>query len=128
MDQDTGMDAAAEAATGTELETTATTESTPGKEEPAPTSGLDSMVWLIVIWIVVLYFFFMRPNRRKEKQRKEQIAAIQKGDKVITIGGIHGEVMKISDEVITIRTDEKTGATLKCSRAAVNVVVNKDLE
>lgn len=95
----------------------------------APQKGAGTGFWLIlVIWIAVIYFFFMRPQKKKEQNRKQLLDQAAKGDKVITVGGIHGEVTNISNDVITLKIDDKTGATIKISKAAVNSIPKKENE
>ncbi len=95
-----------------------------GQEAPPSKPG-GSTIWLILIlWVVVLYFFFMRPQRRKEKDRKAMIGNVKKGDRIVTVGGIYGKVTALDAETVTVRTDEKSGTTLKLQRAAINAVVS----
>lgn len=93
----------------------------PGGEAPAE-PGMGAFMPLLILWLAVIYFFFMRPQKRKEKERKAMIEAVRKGDKVVTIGGIHGVVVKVTDDVVTLRVDDKTGGTMKFSRAAINTI------
>lgn len=55
-----------------------------------------------IAFLVIFYIFAIRPQRKREKQIKEMRSNLRVGDKVITIGGIHGKITKIKDEVITI--------------------------
>jgi preprotein translocase subunit YajC len=103
---------------------TAPAQGVPGEPGPeAEGGGFQSFIFIILLWGAVLYFFFIRPQKRKDKERKEKISAIGKGDKVVTIGGIQGTVTAINEESVTLRVDDKTGATLKFVRAAVNDIV-----
>jgi len=52
----------------------------------------------IVAMIAIFYFLLIRPQQKKEKERKEMISSIQKGDKVLTTGGIYGIVSSIKDD------------------------------
>ena len=56
----------------------------------------------MVIIIVVFYFLLIRPQRKKDKKVKEMLAALKVGDRVTTIGGIHGTIMGIKDDTITL--------------------------
>ena len=53
--------------------------------------GLAAMLPFIVIMFIV-YFLMIRPNTKKQKEKKQMIQSLKKGDKVITIGGIHGTI------------------------------------
>ncbi|MHC4871890.1 MAG: preprotein translocase subunit YajC [Planctomycetota bacterium] len=119
---------AAQPATGNNAETTEIPR-TDAAAGGAAQEGAGSSFWLIlVLWIGVIYFFFMRPQKKKEQNRKQLLEQVAKGDKVITVGGIHGEVTNISDDVITLKIDDKTGATIKMSKAAVNSIPKKEEE
>ena len=50
----------------------------------------------------VMYFFIIRPQATREKTRKAMIEALAKGDKVVTIGGLHGTVAKMDDATVTL--------------------------
>lgn len=59
--------------------------------------GLASFVPIILIF-VIFYFLLIRPQQKKMKQHQEMVSAVQKGDEVITGGGIYGKVTKVVDE------------------------------
>ena len=56
----------------------------------------------------------------------QMLERIEKGDRVVTIGGIHGEVVSLSDESVIVNVDPKTDATLKLSRSAISRIVPED--
>ncbi|MDO5396793.1 MAG: preprotein translocase subunit YajC [bacterium] len=58
----------------------------------------------MILIIVLLYFMMIRPQRKREKETKEMINALKVGDKIVTIGGICGKVIKIKDEFVVIET------------------------
>lgn len=77
---------------------------------PADGQALDvlmSFVPLILI-MVVFYFFFIRPQMKKAKEQKKFREALQKGDKVVTIGGIHGKIAGIKDNTVILEVDTDT--------------------
>ncbi|MFW5857117.1 MAG: preprotein translocase subunit YajC [Planctomycetota bacterium] len=98
----------------------------PGEAQQGGAGNLFPL--LIIAWVAIFYFFFMRPKQRKEKDRQRKMGEIKKGDKVVSIGGIHGTVIQVDEKTLTLRTDEKTGATLKLERAAIHDVPGKDGE
>jgi len=73
---------------------------------------------------VVFYFFLIRPQKKKEEQRQKMIAALKKGDKVVTIGGIHGTVTQVDDTSILLQVDSNT--KLRVEKSAVATVLSKD--
>lgn len=77
----------------------------------------------IILMFVIFYFLLIRPQQKKAKQHKEMLGAVKKGDKIITSGGIHGEVTGISDDVVTIEIAPKV--RVKVSRGFISSVVGK---
>ena len=87
------------------------------------TSGFDmksitSFLPLVLI-VVVFYFFMIRPQMKKQKDAKKFMAEIKKGDKIVTIGGIHGKIAEVNDTTFMIEVEG--GIKLKISKAAVSM-------
>jgi preprotein translocase subunit YajC len=78
--------------------------------------GLMSLLPFILI-IIVFYFFMIRPQMKKAKEQKKFREAIKKGDKVITIGGIHAKITDIQDTTFTIEVE--SGTKMKIEKSAV---------
>jgi preprotein translocase subunit YajC len=80
--------------------------------------------------IVVFYFFMIRPQAKKAKTQKKFIADLQKGDKIVTIAGIHGKVNKVNEDG-TLEIEVSPGSYLKIERSAISMEwtanVNKPL-
>ena len=63
----------------------------------------------IVLIFVIFYFLLIRPQKKKDKKVKEMLAALKNGDRVCTIGGIYGTIVRIKDDVLTVEVgDQKT--------------------
>jgi preprotein translocase subunit YajC len=73
----------------------------------------------IVLIVVVFYFFMIRPQMKKQKEQVKFKEAIQKGDKIVTIGGIHGKIIEIQDKTFTIEVEN--GVKLKIEKSAVSL-------
>ncbi|MBF0280204.1 MAG: preprotein translocase subunit YajC [SAR324 cluster bacterium] len=69
-------------------------------------SPLFGMLPFVLIF-VVFYFLLIRPQQKKQKALQQMINDLQKGDKVVTNGGIHGTVYKLGDNVITLEIADK---------------------
>ena len=80
--------------------------------------GLTSLLPLILI-VIVFYFFMIRPQMKKAKDQKKFREAIKKGDKIITIGGIHAKIVDIQDTTFTIEVEN--GAKMKIEKNAVSM-------
>lgn len=73
--------------------------------------------------ILVFYFFMIRPQSKKAKDQKKFKESIAKGDRIVTIGGVHGKVAELKDTTIIIETEG--GGRLKIERAAVSMEYTK---
>ena len=74
------------------------------------TAGVGEMLGMIlplVLMFVVFYFLLIRPQKKKDKKVKEMLAALKNGDRVCTIGGIYGTIVKIKDDVLTVEVGEQ---------------------
>lgn len=90
-------------------------------ETQAPTTGSTLSMFLPMILVfVVFWFILIMPQRKQQKQRQSMLDALKKGDKVITIGGIHGEILEIDGEDLRLRIGDKL--EIKVLRSAVSRV------
>ena len=85
---------------------------------------ISSGIWMIVLVFVLFYFVLIRPQQKQQKQRQEMLKNLKKGDRVITIGGIHGVIKEIDDKIVSLRVADNLN--LKFSRPAVDRVVSDD--
>jgi preprotein translocase subunit YajC len=74
---------------------------------------------MMVLVIVVFYFFMIRPQMKKAKDQKKFREAIKVGDKIITIGGIHGKIAEIGDTTFIITIE--AGVKIKIEKSAVSM-------
>jgi preprotein translocase subunit YajC len=78
----------------------------------SPAADLMSFLPLVVIF-VLFFFMIIRPQMKAAKQQREMIAALQKGDEVVTSGGIVGKVTKVSDAFVNIEINANTEITVQ---------------
>lgn len=71
--------------------------------------------------ILIFYFFIIRPQNKKQKETEKMIAALKKGDRVITIGGIHGVVSSTREHTVIVKVDENV--KIEFNRSAIAQVV-----
>lgn len=98
-----------------------------GTAASASTSG--SMVGTLIpflLIIVIFYFFLIRPQNKKQKETQKMLDALKKGDKVITIGGIHGTVSSVKEKTVIVKVDEN--CKLEFNRTAISSVELTDEE
>lgn len=90
----------------------------------AGTGAMLSSLLVPVLMLAVLYFLMIRPQRKRDKLTKEMLAGLLVGDKIITIGGIHGKIVTIKDDTLVIETGSGAEkSAIKISRWAVREVV-----
>ena len=78
----------------------------------------------IVLIFVVFYFFLIRPQNKKQKETQKMLDALKKGDKIITIGGIHGTISSVHEKTVIVKVDDNT--KIEFSRNAIaSVIVDK---
>ena len=73
--------------------------------------------------LVVFYFFMIRPQTKKAKEAKNFREALSKGDKVITIGGIHGKIVEVKDQYIVLNI--ANGVDIKVTKSGVSPDLSK---
>ncbi len=73
----------------------------------------------IILLFVVMYLFLIRPQMKKAKQEKQFAAQLKKGDKVITMGGMHGKVLELYDDGTCII--ESMAGKMKFERSAISM-------
>ncbi len=74
----------------------------------------------LLLIIVVFYFFFIRPQMKRSKDQKKFKESLQKGQKIITIGGIHGRIVEIQDTTVTIEVENDVRLRVEKSAVAMD--------
>lgn len=77
----------------------------------------------IIIIFAIFYFMIIRPQQKREKERRNMLSNLKEGDEVITVGGIYGKVLNIKDDVVTLDVGDKI--KIKVSRSAIGNVIRK---
>ena len=82
-------------------------------------NGWWSFLPLLLI-IVVFYFFFIRPQMKRSKDQKKFRETLEKGQKVVTIGGIHGRIVEIQDTTVSVEVDNNIKLRVEKSAIAID--------
>lgn len=89
---------------------------------PAPEGGggglLASPLLLVAAMGLFMYALLIRPQQRRDKEHKQMLAQIEKGDRVITSGGLHGKVVGSADDVLTVEIADRVQVKLNKSAVA----------
>lgn len=77
---------------------------------PSSTGSFLSLITTVVMMIAIFYFFLIRPQSKRQKETEKMLAALKKGDKVVTIGGIHGTITSVKEKenTIVLKVDDNT--------------------
>ncbi|MDR0457340.1 MAG: preprotein translocase subunit YajC [Treponema sp.] len=84
-----------------------------------PAGSLMTFLPFIAI-IAIFYFLIIRPQNKKQKETQKMLSTLKKGDRVVTIGGIHGTIQSVKEQSIIVKVDENT--KIEFSRSAVSGV------
>lgn len=88
---------------------------------PATETGDQSSILPFVIFLVVIfalmYFVMIRPQRKRQKQHQEMTQELKRGERIITAGGIYGQIESVSDDSIIIKVE--SGATLRVAKGSI---------
>lgn len=78
----------------------------------AQQGGLMGMLFPLAIFVLIFYFFIIRPQKKRDKQQKNMIDSIARGDQIITIGGFYGTVREVRDDSFQIEIAEGVRVTI----------------
>ena len=88
--------------------------------------GLMSTLIMFGLIFFIFYFMILRPQQKRQKDRKKMLEAVKKGDKIVTVGGVHGTVMGIDDKTILVQVAENV--KIKLEKTAVSSITSGDAE
>ncbi|MGG4482453.1 preprotein translocase subunit YajC [Paenibacillus illinoisensis] len=89
-----------------------------------PSGGIFSLIVPLVLMVAIFYFLMIRPQNKKQKQRNAMLNQLKKGDKIVTIGGLHGTIAEITDDVVVLRVNDVTKLTF--DRNAISSAVSRE--
>lgn len=85
--------------------------------------GMFDAIFPFVVIFIVFYFLLIRPQQRRAKEHKNMTENLQKGDEIVTAGGLLGKVTTISEEFVTLEIAD--GIEVKLQRASVTLLMPK---
>jgi preprotein translocase subunit YajC len=80
----------------------------------------------LILIAVVFYFFMIRPQTKRMKDQKGFIENLKKGDKIVTVGGIHGKIAEVNDDA-TFMLEVESGVKMKIDKVSVSLEASKRL-
>lgn len=89
-------------------------------QDPAPTTpgGVFGSMAPLLLMVLIFYFLLIRPQMKKTKELKAMLSALKVGDRVVTSGGVHGEIKAIAPDTLTLQVDDKL--KIKVDRSAIS--------
>ena len=81
--------------------------------------GGYQMIIMLALMFGVFYFFMIRPQMKKQKEQKQFKSAVKKGDKIVTIGGIHAKIKEVNETTVMVETDG--GAKMRIEKSAISM-------
>jgi len=74
-----------------------------------------------IVLIVIVFFWLMnRSQRKKEEKREKMLSSLERGDRVVTIGGIHGKIVEIQDDCFVLRINDEKDIKITISRSGIS--------
>lgn len=101
----------------------------PNEMPPKNDTPGGNILWIYGgLMLVMMYFFIFRGPRKKEQQQQKMVQALQKNDRIRTIGGILGTVIEVKGKEVVLKVDESTNTKIRISASAVAKNMSKDSE
>ncbi len=89
-------------------------------------TGVTTTILFYVVILIVFYLLLIRPQQRQQRQRREMLGKLKKGDRIVTLGGLHATIIDLDEEVATL---ELAGnLRVKADRSAVSYVRTRKQE
>jgi preprotein translocase subunit YajC len=90
-----------------------------------PAGGLYQLLFMGMVIMAMFYFMLIRPNQKRDQERRSMLSALKKNDHVVTVGGIKGVVtnVKADEHEVVLKVDEATGAKLRVELASIARVI-----
>jgi len=85
--------------------------------------GFASTIIMFSLIILIFYFMILRPQKKKQKEREQLLNSIKKGDKIVTIGGLHGTVVGVEEKTVLVQVTDNV--KLKFERSAVSTITKE---
>lgn len=92
--------------------------------QAAGSQGMGGMLLTFGLMFAVMWFLIIRPQQKRQKDHQKMVAALKKGDRVVTSGGLHGSVKDLRDETLLVKVAENT--VVEVSRGAIATVKGGD--
>ena len=104
----------------------AATAPTTAPAKPGFVGLLESPLFPLMIGVLILYFFVFRSKKNQDRKRTDMLAQLKQGDRVQTIGGVLGNVVRAEEGKVLLKVDESSNTKIWFSRSAIHRVLEED--
>lgn len=102
------------------------TPATTSTDAAATTGSMWTTLITFGLIILIFYFLIIRPQKKRDKEARDMLAAMKKGDKIVTIGGIRGTVAVVKESTVIVKVDDNT--RIEFSKNAISQILNQKPE
>ena len=97
----------------------------------APVDGaaknpMGSMWLFIIAFLAIMWFFMLRPQQKREKLRRDMLSSLGKGDRVVTTGGIHGNIVGLTERSVVLRVSDEPAVKMEFLRGSIASKVDEE--
>jgi len=85
--------------------------------------NMQNPMFLMIAMLAIFYFLLIRPQQKRQKEHKQMLAGLQRGDMIFTVGGLRGKITGLDENVITMEIADKV--RVKINRSAIGGLVSK---
>ena len=96
-----------------------------GDMPPPPSLFGGNFLFIMAAMLAIIYFVMIRPEKKRQRERQNMLAALKKGDKIITIGGVVGVITAVKDNTYVVKSGGD-GSAIEFTKSAVQTLVNDD--
>lgn len=83
--------------------------------------GAASSIIMIILMIAIFYFFMIRPQQKRQKEEKKFRESLQRGQKIVTIGGMHGKIVEVKETTVIIEVSHEVKIEMEKASIAMSV-------
>lgn len=86
-------------------------------------SGLMGTLIMVAAFFAIFYFLLIRPQRQQQKKHEEMVQSLKRGDEIVTIGGVIGQIIHVKDDRLTVKTADETRLLIERDKVARKIGV-----
>lgn len=92
---------------------------------PPGGEALWAYIFPMLMVFMIMYFIWLRPQKRKEDERRRLLDSLKKNDRVVTVGGIYGTVVSTKEDEVVLKVDDEKNVKMRFTRSAISKIVSE---